>query len=301
LPQEALLHIEGPDTLTFLQGQTTCDTREIGPTRGALGAYCTPQGRVVCDFLLATLGAEHVALRMRRDILEPAAAVFGKYIVFSRAELDPGRDGWRVAALWGPSAEDVLRDTLGTAPATPLDAVCEPGITVVRRDGADAAFECYGAAENPLFDRLAAAADAGTENDWQLREIRAGVGRIEAATMERFVPQVLNYDLTGHVNFTKGCYTGQEVVARLHYRGTSKRRAFLAQLDSPAEPGAALFSAGGTQAVGDVVNCAPAAAGFEALVSATTASADSTLRLGSADGPAVSLSPPPYGFPADES
>ena len=96
LTSEALLHINGPDTLKFLQGQTTCDTREVNLAQTVAGAYCNPQGRMVCDFQLAQLAEEHYALRLKADTLEAAANTFGKYIVFSKADLDTGNSNWQV-------------------------------------------------------------------------------------------------------------------------------------------------------------------------------------------------------------
>jgi folate-binding Fe-S cluster repair protein YgfZ len=101
LAREGLLHISGPDSLTFLQGQTTCDTRDVSPSRAVPGVYCTPKGRTVADFLLVAMAEEHFVLRMRQDIVPNAATVLGKYIVFSKAELDPANDTWQVAACWG--------------------------------------------------------------------------------------------------------------------------------------------------------------------------------------------------------
>jgi len=85
LEQEALLHIVGPDTLKFLQGQTTCDTREVDSEHATPGAFCTPQGRVICDFLICELAPEHFSLRMRREIRDNSATAFGKYIIFSKS------------------------------------------------------------------------------------------------------------------------------------------------------------------------------------------------------------------------
>ena len=128
-----------------------------------------------------------------------------------------------------------------------------------------------------------------------------GIARIEAATAGEFVPQVINYDLTGHISFNKGCYTGQEVVARLHYRGKPKRRSIMASLTAAqgCAPGAPLFDATSGQNVGDVVNCSTTAQGTVALVSATASGAANGLRLGAADGPPLALGQLPYAVEAE--
>ena len=298
LEDEALLHISGPDSLTFLQGQTTCDTQEVGGARATQGLYCTPQGRVVCDFLLLQLEDGHFAMRMRRDIREHAASVFGKYIVFSKAQLDATNDEWRVVAVWGEAAAATLEKALGVKPAARHEAVTAGSCIAVQLDDSGHAFECYGRDVEALLEVLSEAAQPCEESAWQRMQILAGIPRIEAATIEMFVPQVLNYDLTGHISFTKGCYTGQEVVARLHYRGKSKRRTFLAQPGEAAGAGDPVFSVDGAQSIGNVVNCAVGEPRL-ALVSATLEAPQLELHLHSAEGPPVSLSQPPYPLDTD--
>lgn len=300
LDEDALLHISGPDSLTFLQGQTTCDTREISRGQARPGAYCTPQGRVVCDFLLLALGEDHYGLRMRRAIRPQAAEVFGKYIVFSRATLDAGRDDWAIQACWGAQAGAALREVFGRAPSARFESVAGPGFVLVQVDSAGEQFECYleQAGATAWRDRLADAGEKAPASWWGCQQIRAGIGRIEEQTVEEFVPQMLNYDLTGHISFSKGCYTGQEVVARLHYRGTPKRRLYPGRLAQPAEPGAALYRDGEEQAVGNIVNCSCNEAGaYEVLAVAVRSIAGEPLRL--ADGTALQLAEPPYSLGDD--
>ncbi|MBE9539587.1 MAG: tRNA-modifying protein YgfZ, partial [Proteobacteria bacterium] len=119
--------------------------------------------------------------------------------------------------------------------------------------------------------------------------------RIEAATVEVFIPQMLNYDLTGHVSFDKGCYTGQEVVARLHYRGKPKRRLFQATMEKTLalQAGSALYSSATEQSSGTVVNSALGANGLPiALIVAPVAEGESVIHLDSPNGPLLSYAPP---------
>lgn len=299
LQHEALLHISGPDTLTFLQGQTTCDTREVDAEHAALGVYCTPQGRVVCDFLLLRLAQDHYALRMRRAIRAAAASVFGKYIVFSKAELDAERDDCISVGIWGPDSRSVLEDVFGAAPGNMLDCVSVADCVLVQMDADGTRFEAVLPADSAQLQALAERASQMPESAWQALQIAAGIARIEPATMEAFVPQVLNYDLTGHISFTKGCYTGQEVVARLHYRGKSKRRTYIAELPAAAEAGDALFSDNAEQSAGTVVNVATSADAPNALVATTAGALQQGLHLRAANGPALTLREPPYALPED--
>jgi len=303
LQQEALLHIAGPDSLTFLQGQTTCDNRNLDPDHALPGVYCTPQGRVVCDFLLSQLSEDHYAMRLRRDIRANSGVTFGKYIIFSKAELDAQRDDWQVLACWGPDAARALHEIFDALPTARYGACSGDGFVLVQVDGAGQQFECY--LDSKTSPQRLAQMDEilqlSAESEWQALQIAGGIGRIEAPTVEEFVPQMLNYDLTGHISFTKGCYTGQEVVARLHYRGKSKRRMYLAELPGakPAAAGTALFSTGTEQSVGNVVNSAVSDGQVVGLVVATANGVENGLHLGAKDGPVLSIGELPYLLESD--
>ncbi len=305
--QDALLHLQGPAALSFLQGQVTCDTRKLDAHTALPGAYCTAQGRVVCDFLLTMLAEEHLALRMRRDIRASSAAVLGKYIVFSRARLDSEREDWQIIACWGATAARVLEGVFGAVPGGKYRACSGPGFTLVQLDEAAEQFECHlePARAGSALERLRELATDAGETAWQALQIAAGTARIEASTTGEYIPQMLNYDVTGHISFNKGCYTGQEVVARMHYRGKPKRRLYLAELaaadmQAGAHPvsGDSLYSPGAAQSVGNVINAvASARGGLLMLVTATAAGVDAGLHAASADGPRLHTGQMPYRIP----
>jgi folate-binding protein YgfZ len=291
LDDEALLHIVGPDSLTFLQGQTTCDTRSVDGAHAIMGAYCTPKGRVVCDFLLCQIAEDHFALRMRRDILDASAAVFGKYIVFSKAELQTTNQDWQVFGCWGDDVSTALQLALGsfTHDEERYASACGEGFLVIQTDEKGGQFECYiNTKSHPeLVEQLATAMSPGETNSWRCLQIEQGMARIEHATIEEFIPQMLNYDLTGHISFSKGCYTGQEVVARMHYRGKPKRRLYEASMTQyhslPA--GTPLYSADSQQSAGTLVNSALDASGLPvALIVAPVEGVESGLHLGDPKG-----------------
>jgi len=303
LEQDALLHITGPDTLKFLQGQTTCDTRKVNPQNAVPGAFCTPQGRVVCDFLLSELGPEHFALRMRRDIRPGSGAAFGKYIVFSKAKLDAARDDWQVFAVWGEDSAQALRGVFAAVPDTRFGACSGRNFVLVQTDDAGHAFECYldTAQSTDLLARLDESITRGAEADWQAGQIASGIARIETASVGEFVPQTLNYDLTGHISFNKGCYTGQEVVARLHYRGKAKRRSYLFELPgaTACPVGAPLYTDDVEQHVGNVINVGMQDGKTRLLATATAGGLDNGLHLGAADGPLLTRAELPYVVTAE--
>ncbi len=305
LEEEALLRVSGPDTLAFLQGQLTCDTRTLSPSRALPGAFCTPQGRVTGDFLLCRQGPEQVLLRLRRSVAGIFAAALGKYMVFSRATLDGDDGDWQVLALWGEGAGGVIRDLGGSDPGARYGAVMGEGWQLVQVDESGQQFECYlHSSAAGLLSKLGARAGRADAGRWRALQIAGGVPRIEAGTSGEFLPQALNYDLTGHVSFNKGCYTGQEIIARLHYRGRPKRRCHPATLPEGAAaapaPGTPLYRPGGTQAAGDVLNAEVDEAGRVALlVTAAGADLQSGLHLGSPEGPRLRAGTLPHPLPAD--
>jgi len=298
LEHEALLHITGSDALKFLQGQTTCDTRKVDAEHSLPGVYCTPKGRVVCDFLLSQLGTEHFALRLRRDIRAVSGRTFGKYIVFSKASLEDGRDDWHVVGVWGKDAATALGEVFGPPPTAQFGATAGAGFVLVRTDERGERFECFleDTAAGDYLTRMGERMRPGADAEWRAGEIASGIARIEAATVETHVPQTLNYDLTGHISFNKGCYTGQEVVARLHYRGKPKHRTRLAELpaDTDCAAGAPVFDSVSGHSAGSVVNAARTASATVALVETALDAAPDALRLGAVDGVPIELGELPY-------
>jgi folate-binding protein YgfZ len=296
LESQGALLIEGPDSDTFLQGQTTCDLGELSADHSIAGAYCNPQGRMVCEFRLVQVAAESRLLAMHGDICESSAAVFGKYIVFSKAEISIASTAWQQYALWGDDAADLFDSGPGA-----LDRCWQAhGAHWVQLDEAGQRLRAWVPTENSaeLVGWLRSNAEELAERDWQLAEINAGQGHLEAETIEMFIPQMLNYQRTGQVSFTKGCYTGQEVVARMHYRGKLKRPMYLASVSTDRQPlaGEALFKPGSQQSIGNVVNAAPDAGGYRLLAVIATDAIEAGIHLGSESGPQLMLHELPYSI-----
>ncbi len=265
LADDSVLALAGADITGFLQGQLTCDTRDASPTRSVPGALCNPQGRVVADLRLLLPEAGAGLLRVGAAIAEHTAAVLGRYAMFSRISVEPARERWLPFALWGPGAAALLEALAGSVPGEANACCAGDGWLAVRCDAAGDAFELYlaGAGGRALRERLAGTAAAGTETDWRARELRRGLLRLGDGQAETHLPQALNYDRAGLVSFQKGCYTGQEVVARLHYRGRAKKRWGLwkGEIDSLPAPGENLETAAGA-AGGEVLRAVRDSAGM---------------------------------------
>jgi folate-binding protein YgfZ len=292
LDDRATIELSGPDAKRFLQGQTTCDIDTLQPNRSLVGAYCTPQGRMVCDFRLLEHQPERLLMLLPADVVDAALATFSKYIVFSRAEIHDRSERWCQLAVWGAGALDAV-----DAPSR------EPGFSWSQRDvlwtvadNADAAETCLPADQaDELMATLGGTLERVDCADYRRHEIECGIGHVRGATVEMFLPQMLNFQHTGRVSFSKGCYTGQEVVARMHYRGKTKRAMFIAQTaNASAQPGDPLYVAGRSQTVGNVVSAELDRDGALKLlvVLALDARSDS-VRLGE-QGPELTFLPMPY-------
>lgn len=231
---QALLLIEGVDTLRFLQGQITCDIQQLKPLETRLGAACTPKGRVYMNFRALQLSEQRVILRLAADRLDGVLNHLKKYAAFFKVQMRPLAD-W--AILGFAMKQSTTNQQTNSSPLQ--DGRCLTGKTALPiADGylipvpaavdADVRCEWWGPATaiaslrtdlNPAVQPVAPA-------NWRLSEIRAGLANINQALTDVYVPQMLNLHLLDAISFKKGCYTGQEIVARMHYLGQLKKSLF---------------------------------------------------------------------------
>lgn len=257
LQSAAVVLIRGQDALKFLQGQVTCDVRELANGNSRLGAQCSPKGRVILSFRAFQLDQETLALRIPSSMTENARQSFGKYIVFSKAKLET-EPGLVVFGLYGEKASALAGQLFSQLPSENETFTEAAGNYLVRLE--NDRYECWVSEANrdEYAQQLTQLAREGDENDWNLMDIRAGLASVYPETRELFTPQELNYQLVNAINFRKGCYTGQEIIARLHYRGKLKRHMYrvsckTAELPSPGTP---VINQISQQNVGQVVQSA---------------------------------------------
>ncbi|MGR4038067.1 CAF17-like 4Fe-4S cluster assembly/insertion protein YgfZ [Pseudomonas sp. 910_21] len=299
LSHEGVLAVRGPDASKFLQGQLTCNLSYLSDSQSSLGARCNQKGRMQSSFRILLEG-DGCLLAMASELLEPQLADLKKYAVFSKAKLTDESANW---ARFGLSNADSSLSGLG------LELPQEDG-AVVRADGLIAVrasskrVELWVPAERAesLGQQLAAQLPQGELNQWLLGQIRAGLGQVMAQTRELFIPQMLNLQAVGGVSFKKGCYTGQEIVARMQYLGKLKRRLY--RLALPAGelpvPGTSLFSPTHNSSIGEVVLAAQAPDQVELLaVLQAEAVEDGNLHLGALEGPGLQLLDLPYQLDRD--
>ncbi|TQV84041.1 folate-binding protein YgfZ [Exilibacterium tricleocarpae] len=282
LSHQRLLQVSGPDSRKFLQGQLTCDVDALGTDTSGLGAHCNHKGRMIADFRIAATGADTCTLRLHHSTLEPLQQSLGKYIVFSKAALHSAADAC-IIGLCGAGAGAVLSEVCGALPET-VDTLVPNDRGAVIRVGEDR-FECWlnGETAADVLVPLLARCRLRETGYWDLLDIRAGIGQVRGDASEAFIPQLLNYQAIGGISFTKGCYTGQEVVARMQYRGKLKRHMYRLRMTagsaSPPAPGSEIFAAGARQSVGNVVFSALAEETNIELLSVCTSEAASSGQM----------------------
>ena len=223
-----VLHVRGTDAITFLQGQVSNDVAQLSPSRALLAGYHNPQGRVIALLRLLQPSPGEVLAVLPRELATTVAARLAKFILRAKVTVTDVSAQWTVTGLVGSAAgASDLRpaDDAGDPPGTALP----PAPDVTARLGASLAVRLGGEPGRwllitPAAQPAAPAGDATGRQAWQRLAVAAGEPQVYARTSEEFVAQMLNLDALGAIAFDKGCYTGQEVIARAHYRGRVKRR-----------------------------------------------------------------------------
>jgi folate-binding protein YgfZ len=280
----SLLRVSGADAMPFLQGQLTCDLQQVTPGKACFGGYCSPQGKLLATFVLIMTPSDYLML-VPGDLAEPLLQRLRKFVLRSRASLELESE-LRALGVGGPAAAGLLAEAVGPVPENALETVQHPSATLVRLPGPG--FLALSAAGGPasLWASLAARVTPAGSAAWDWLHVQAGIPWITAASQDAFLPQMVGLDAIGGVSFEKGCYPGQEIVARTHYRGEVKRRLARGHVDAPARAGDRLLSSSGGEPRGTVLNAAPApAGGFDLLVVVQVADAGELLRVATPSGP----------------
>ncbi len=297
-----LIEFSGEDAQVFLQGQLTNDTKQISQNQSQIAGYCTAKGRLLATFLLWKT-ADGYCGQLHGEIAAAVQKRLTMYVLRAKVKVGDAAGKYARLGIAGQGAEAALAGVVGALPQQPMETVQHEGVTVIRLHGAIPRFEVIATPDTMagLRAKLGAACAEGDAALWTWLEIQAGVPQVGPGTQEEFVPQMLNLDLLEAINFKKGCYTGQEIVARTHYLGKVKRRTHLAHVDAtePPQPGDKVVGESGTEPVGMVVNVAPSPqGGYDLLAEIRLESiAAGAMRLAGEKGPALALQALPYEIP----
>jgi len=297
-----LIAVRGADAEGFLQGQFTNDIRELSPTHTQLSSHCSVKGRMLANFRVMRL-ADGIYLQLPRERIPDLLKRLRLFVLRAKVTLEDVSDGPVRIGVAGAGAAQALEQLGLPLPERANDLALTDGVTVLRLPSPFHRFELIAPCERQcvLWDAMAPACAWGDADAWALLDIRAGIPTIYTATADAFVPQMTNMQIIDGVSFKKGCYTGQEVVARMQYLGKLKRRMYQAEVESPIppRPGDELHATSTTseQGTGRVVDARATGDGRYALLAVVEieAAEGGEVRLGK-EGPLLRLAPPPYGF-----
>lgn len=307
LPALGLSQASGEDAAHFLHNQLTNDVEHLPANEARLAGYCSPKGRMLASLLMWRT-EQGIFLQMPREIQPAVQKRLQMFVLRSKAKLADVSEQFAILGLSGDAAAPALAPWFKELPTSSYAKIDSPAGTLIRMNdvaGAprymwiapvDIAEQAWPELSKTLVPRPSSA--------WRLSDIRAGIPQIVQATQEQFVPQMVNFELVGGVNFKKGCYPGQEIVARSQYLGKLKRRMMRATISTqePVHAGTEIFSSTDPeQPCGMIVNAEAAAQDHvECLVEIKLGMLDEgSIHLGSATGPALSFQPLPYALPAD--
>ncbi len=220
-----IICIEGPDAVKFLQGQVTCNLDDLAQGKHLLGAHCNAKGRMISSFEMAPLpGETRIGLRVRADLAHTALAALNKYMVFSKAD---GQISTLVPLAVIPNANSPEQQ-----PNTPAPGEYQTHTHYTQLHHKQGLQELWVEDHyaQTLWQSTAQLVSPAPPTAWNDFWVAHGVAEVHAATSEQFIPQMFNYDLLDGISFKKGCYTGQEIIARLHYRGQAKKRTYIATI-----------------------------------------------------------------------
>ncbi|MHB8454714.1 MAG: CAF17-like 4Fe-4S cluster assembly/insertion protein YgfZ [Acidiferrobacterales bacterium] len=298
----SLIRADGEDASSFLQGQLSNDIRQVTDNHCQLSAYCSPQGRMFAIFRVF-LSEGAYFLQLPGNLLTPTLNRMRMFVLRAKVRLECADAEWVRIGISGPNSEAILTQA-GITPPLAVDGCSTSGdITILRIAGLKPRFELFARSDSikALWGVLRTQVTPVSAAAWSWLDIVAGIPTVLPGTVEEFVPQMANLDLVDGINFKKGCYPGQEIVARMHYLGRLKQRMVRAHVvtTTPPMPGTAVFAPDFVgQSAGTVVDAQPGPEdGFDVLVVVQLSSLTiGEFHLAAPDGPRLKLVEMPYSL-----
>lgn len=295
-----LLEISGDDAITFLQGQVTNDVKKLNGSNSQYAGYCTPKGRLLGLFL-AFAHADHLHLQMPLSILEPIMKRLRMYVMRSKVVITNKSADILCFGIAGPHAERTLLSLFSQVPTLPHQLITLEDATLLRLTGINPRYQVFTNIANAerIWNTLSNTCNKVGKSVWDYLEIQAGIPEIVPATQEAFVPQMINLDALDGINFKKGCYTGQEIVARTHYLGKVKRRTQLAHINTEEMPcaGDLIQLDGHDETIGQIVRAGNTpSGGVDVLVEIRLENLESTAEHPVWKGKKLAFKPLPYAL-----
>ncbi len=261
LPHLGLIECAGEDAKSFLQNQLTSDVNHLEEDSAQYSSWCSPKGRMLASFILYRRGTDYLAL-LSADLQEFIQKRLQMYVLRSKVKVINRTIDHAIMGLAGPQAEAALQEAGLTVPPAPMRTAAASTGTVLRLDQSRFIVVTANTTAPALWEALLVHARPAGTPVWEWLDIQAGIPRIAEATKEAFVPQMANFDKIGGVSFHKGCYPGQEVVARTRYLGKIKRHLYRFHAPQPIAAGTQILPAKTPdQPCGLVANASPAPGG----------------------------------------
>lgn len=258
-----LLEVSGDDAVVFLQGQVTNDVKLISESNAHYTGYCSAKGRLLALFFAFSYGNQ-LHLQLNSKLIESIAKRLKMYVMRSKVNINNVSDSTVRIGLSGQDIPQLLTQFFEQIPQLDFESFSAENSTLIRLPSLTPRFEiiCKTEHAKEIWQTLKKQCKPVGKPCWEWLEIQAGIPDINQNTQEEFVPQMVNLDLLNAINFKKGCYTGQEIVARTHYLGKVKRRTHLAHIDTstPPQAGNDILNING-EVVGKIVRSAPAPQG----------------------------------------
>nr|CAA6825316.1 MAG: Folate-dependent protein for Fe/S cluster synthesis/repair in oxidative stress [uncultured Thiotrichaceae bacterium] len=294
-----MISAHGNDAEAFLQGQLSNDLELVTDTQAQLSSYSSPKGRAITTLQLA-MHKDTYYLSLSNDILEPILKRLRMFVMRSQVSLENATDNLVHFGYSDPQGEERLEAVIGTIPMKTMDSVQSGGLTIIRQAAPVPRFEIFGELDDArnLWTKLGVHAAGVGHGAWDYYDVEAGIPHVTADSTEAWVPQMMNLHLTDSISFSKGCFPGQEVVARLKYLGKNKRQTYRLGINSVELPavGTVVNNSGGAEA-GKVLNAALNPDGkVEVLAVMKTAEVNSELTV---NGQAAQLLELPYAMEAN--
>ena len=292
-----LIAFAGEEAQTFLHGQITNDLRRLEDNAGVFAGYLSPKGRMLANFLVMKRGAD-ILVMLPEALRESVQKRLAMFILRAKVKVRDAGSEWVRMGVSGPGAAALVDELVGGAVPQDVMGMAHAETLFALRLG-PGRFDVFVAPEGApeVWQRLAALARPVGAPVWDWLMVQAGVPVVLPQTQDHFVPQMANMEILGGVSFNKGCYPGQEIVARSQYLGKVKRRLHLAHVEAEARPGDELFAPEpADQSAGIIANAAPApGGGWDVLAVVLNPSvAAGVVRLKSRDGARLALKPLPY-------
>ncbi len=246
LSESGLISVTGEDAKSFLQGQVTNDVNTITATQSQYSGYCNPKGRLLALFF-AFQHQDTLYLSLDKALVASTQKRLQMYVMRAKVTLADEQTNIARFGIAGDTAPQQLQKHYPNLPETDFEVTQHGEVTIIRMPLIKPAYQVITHAEHrdQVLQTLSGSFSSTDKAAWDYLETQSGIPEIVAATQAAFVPQMVNLDALGGINYKKGCYTGQEIVARTHYLGKVKRRTLLGSIKTQA---------GTTPTAGDNIN-----------------------------------------------